>query len=127
MQGRNNYGQLGYEDTSDRGDDSNEMGDFLSIIDLGDDFIVSDFATLYLSTCAASTSGNLKCFGRNQYGQLGYGDTTTRGNSAGSMGDALSVVDIGTGFSETGWSITHSDVAEHICVFEESTELLIKC
>eukprot|EP01083_Nonionella_stella_P313818 1128155_1 len=35
MFGRNDYGQLGYGDTNDRGNEANEMGDNLFIIDLG--------------------------------------------------------------------------------------------
>jgi alpha-tubulin suppressor-like RCC1 family protein len=39
----------------------------------------------------------VKCWGRNQYGQLGYGDTVSRGDSVSEMGDALLAIDFGTG------------------------------
>ena len=37
----------------------------------------------------------IKCWGRNQYGQLGLGDTVTRGDQQGEMGTNLRVVDLG--------------------------------
>jgi alpha-tubulin suppressor-like RCC1 family protein len=39
----------------------------------------------------------VKCWGRNQYGQLGYGDTVSRGDSVSEMGGALLAIDFGTG------------------------------
>ena len=39
----------------------------------------------------------LKCFGLNDYGQLGLGDKVDRGGSASTMGDGLAAVDFGTG------------------------------
>merc|ERR1719397_917223 len=79
-------------------------------------------------TCVLSSSAQVKCFGRNNEGQLGYGDTTNRGDTAGSMGNALPVVNIGSGFFETGLRLaTTSGNNEHVCVFEESDGLLLKC
>lgn len=40
-----------------------------------------------------------KCFGYNDKGQLGQGDTVSRGVSGGEMGDALLAIDLGTGVS----------------------------
>ena len=131
-QGDNDYGQLGYEDTTQCGDGANEMGDNLPTVNLGTDFDVADFALPRHSTCALSTSdsgGKIKCFGRNNYGQLGHGDTTNRGNTVDSMGDALSVVDIGSGWAGTGLHLDTSSngVGYHVCVFEDSNEFLLKC
>ena len=45
-----------------------------------------------------STKCDLKCFGRNDAGQLGYGDTNNRGDEPDEMGDDLPFVDLGADF-----------------------------
>ena len=47
--------------------------------------------------CALLDDHRVKCWGYNNLGQLGYGDTQTRGASPSEMGDALPTVDLGTG------------------------------
>merc|ERR1712003_540553 len=72
--GRNDFGQLGYGHTNDTGDEPDEMGDYLMTVDLGDTFIATKLAISGIfswHTCAAD-SYYWKCWGRNQYGQLGY-------------------------------------------------------
>lgn len=41
---------------------------------------------------------NMKCWGNGQYGKTGYGDSSTRGDNPGEMGDNLPFIDVGTGF-----------------------------
>jgi alpha-tubulin suppressor-like RCC1 family protein len=48
-------------------------------------------------TCVILEGGDVKCWGGNSFGQLGLGDNLTRGDGTGAMGDALPVVDLGTG------------------------------
>ena len=105
------------------------MGDNLPIVNLGTDFVGVDLAVMNCGTCVLSSTAQVKCFGRNNQGQLGYGDTTTRGLTVGSMGDALPVVNIGSGFTGTGLRLatTSDGWNTHICVYEESNELLLKC
>ncbi|MCE9669967.1 hypothetical protein LY474_19390 [Myxococcus stipitatus] len=43
--------------------------------------------------CATLDDGNTRCWGNNQRGQLGLGDTANRGSRPGEMGDGLPAVD----------------------------------
>jgi alpha-tubulin suppressor-like RCC1 family protein len=95
--GWNYTGQLGLGDTSDRGDAPLEMGDDLPAVDLGTGRTAQALAAGYLHTCALLDDGTVKCWGRNNSGQLGLGDTGDRGQVIGEMGDSLPAVDLGTG------------------------------
>eukprot|EP01084_Bolivina_argentea_P154101 268657_1 len=77
------------------------MGNALLVVDLGTGFYVTDIVAGYYHTCALSTLNKIKCWGANYNGQLGYGDNYIRGDGAGEMGNALLVVDLGTGFYVT--------------------------
>ena len=48
-------------------------------------------------TCAIASDSSLKCWGGNEFGQLGAGDNAARGDDAGETGDALAAVDLGPG------------------------------
>ena len=95
--GRNNYGQLGYGDTNNKGDNSGEMGDSLQAVDLGTGRTTVQIAAGSDHTVALLNDGNVKCWGYNNYGQLGYGDTNNKGDNPGEMGDALPTVYLGAG------------------------------
>ena len=95
--GRNNYGQLGMGNTTQIGDGPNEMGDFLAAVDLGTSRTATEIATGQHHSCALLDDGSVKCWGLNSYGQLGIGNTSTRGDGANEMGDDLVAVDLGTG------------------------------
>merc|ERR1719348_841067 len=84
--GHNVDGQLGVGHTNYIGDGSNEMGNNLNFVPLGSDFgAVKQLEAGWLSFCVLSTEGRLKCWGKNNYGQLGLGDTINRGGSSGQM------------------------------------------
>eukprot|EP01083_Nonionella_stella_P279191 949779_1 len=70
----NEYGQLGCGDTNNRGDGDNQMGDKLSEVDLGTGFIPTQIAAGWQHTCALSTDNKVKCWGGDNYCELGYGD-----------------------------------------------------
>jgi cysteine-rich repeat protein len=99
--GRNEYGQLGLGDTAARGDGPGEMGDVLPPVNLGTDKTATALAAGREHTCALLDDGSIKCWGRNDFGQLGLGDTAARGDGPGEMGDALPAVNLGTGKTVT--------------------------
>jgi hypothetical protein len=56
-------------------------------------------ATGQYHSCALLEDHQVKCWGYNYYGQLGLGDTQTRGLAAEEMGDNLPFLDLGSGRS----------------------------
>lgn len=95
--GIGNGGHVGPELNYFLTDESNELGDSLPTIDLGTSVQVRGVKTGRYSTCAVTTDDKLKCFGYNNYGQLGLGDRTYRGYAANHMGNNLEYVDLGIG------------------------------
>ncbi|MDC0675300.1 RCC1 domain-containing protein [Nannocystis radixulma] len=95
--GRGNVGQLGLGDVQIRGDGPGEMGDALPAVDLGQGAVVKSLALGGGHSCAILGTQELKCWGHNDRGQLGLGDTFNRGDEPGEMGDNLPAVDLGTG------------------------------
>ncbi len=118
--GRNDYGQLGLGDTANRGDDPGEMGSSLPPVDLGPGNAAAALTTSH-QTCALLTNGTVKCWGLNNYGQLGLGDMLSRGDDPGEMGDSLPLVDLGTG--QVVAAVTAGNA--HTCALLEGG--LIKC
>ncbi|PCC68450.1 Myxococcus cysteine-rich repeat-containing protein [Nannocystis exedens] len=84
---------LGLGTTEFVGDDPDEMGDALPAVELGEAAVA--IGNSARGTCALLESGALKCWGYNAEGQLGLGDTATRGDSPGEMGAALPAIDLG--------------------------------
>lgn len=115
--GRNDQGQLGLGDTNDRGLDSSTMGDALPSVALGEPALAVAAGDSH--TCALLESGGVKCWGRNDAGQLGQGDAANRGDEPGEL-EALSPVDLGPG--ATAIAI---DAGTHTCVILSSGG--IKC
>jgi alpha-tubulin suppressor-like RCC1 family protein len=97
--GDNRGGTLGLGDTNYRGDNPGEMGNNLPVVNLGTGRKAKQLTVGTSHACALLDNGKLKCWGLNDWGQLGLGDTATRGDQTSDMGDALPYVDIGTGRS----------------------------
>jgi alpha-tubulin suppressor-like RCC1 family protein len=95
--GDNEFGQLGLGDTENRGDEPGEMGDRLPSVELGQGVVATALAPGCFHTCVLLDTGQVKCWGANEDGQLGLGDTENRGDDPGEMGDNLPVVDLGPG------------------------------
>ena len=128
--GYNNLGQLGLGDIGNRGNAGTEMGSALPGVNLVD----ADYAAIGLTagndhSCAMFDSGNqrlLKCWGGNDFGQLGLGDVSNRGNSAGEMGAALPSIDPGSGMVR---GIFAGPLSSHGCGLIEPAGLspVLKC
>lgn len=84
--GDNAQGSLGIGaiSTTERGDDPGEMGDNLPYVDLGVDGSSNPHVPILVSagyrfSCALLKSGLTKCWGYNNYGQLGINSTVSTG------------------------------------------------
>jgi len=95
--GTNASGELGQGDSQTRGDDPGELGDALPPIALGTGRTAKALSVGLYAACALLDDAQLKCWGYNQYGGLGTGDTNTRGDKPNEMGDFLPAVNLGTG------------------------------
>lgn len=75
--GRNNYGQLGYGNTQNVGDNENPFskGD----VEVGG--LVKDIVAGGYHTCALMETGKVRCWGYNGHGELGYGHTANMGDN----------------------------------------------
>ena len=110
--GGNGSGQLGYGDTADRGDDPGEMGDSLPAVNLGTGRTATAIAVGSSFSCALLDNSAVKCWGSGTVGQLGYGNTASRGDGPGEMGDSLPEVALGIANSATAITAGSS----HVCV-----------
>ena len=91
--GLNDSGQLGLGDTENR-DRTNEMDDNLPVVDLGAGKTARGFSAGDRHTCSVLDNASLKCWGKNDSGQLGLGDDSTRGDVSGEMGDNLPAISL---------------------------------
>jgi alpha-tubulin suppressor-like RCC1 family protein len=109
--GNNAEGGLGLGDTENRGDDSLEMGDNLSHVDLGDRKIALAVGAGQDFSCTLFDDHTVKCWGRNENGQLGQGHSLALGDELGEMGDVLPDIALGS-----DWRAERLYVGrEHVC------------
>jgi alpha-tubulin suppressor-like RCC1 family protein len=119
--GLNTSGQLGQGDLVNRGGEPDDMGDNLFNVDLGVGLSAKNIAAGGRHACVILQDDRVKCWGRNDSGQLGLGDTDDRGDATGEMGDALPFVNLGTGRTAKALALGSS----HSCAILDNDE--IKC
>ena len=87
---------------------------------------VASIATGNSHACALIDGGRVKCWGLDNFGQLGLGDRENRGDEMNEMGDALPFVDLGT--SDDGDPLRASAIVacgDHNCAALENGR--VKC
>lgn len=90
--GYNWYGQLGYNSSTSVGSSSNQMGENLPYVNVGTGLTVLDVKAGGAHTCALLSNNSVKCWGNNNYGQLGQGSTVNLGDNIGEMASLLPIV-----------------------------------
>ncbi|MFN3198294.1 MAG: fibrinogen-like YCDxxxxGGGW domain-containing protein [Bradymonadia bacterium] len=119
--GLGSYGRTGYGETATRGDSANEMGDNLPFVDLGTGRTAVHIMNTRYSACAILDDGGVKCWGRNNYGQLGQGNTVNRGDGNNEMGENLAYTPLGTGRT----AVQMSGGYQHNCALLDNGD--VKC
>jgi alpha-tubulin suppressor-like RCC1 family protein len=94
--GANDTGQLGLGDDESRGDEAQEMGLQLPAVAIGSGRTPVQVEGGWLFTCLRYANERVKCWGANDFGQLGYGNRDIVGRDAADMGDSLPFIDLGS-------------------------------
>jgi alpha-tubulin suppressor-like RCC1 family protein len=102
--GENQFGQLGYGHTLNVGDD--EAADAYGYVSVGAGVVKMDISTISFHSCAVLNNGNMKCWGFNQFGQLGYGHTMNIGDdelpsSVAAISFSEEILQLSAGFRHT--------------------------
>lgn len=102
--GENSSGQLGLGIAEDIGDD--EDASSFTYTNVGAKVLQMDISTISNHSCAALTNGDVKCWGNNNFGQLGYGHTDKLGDdeepaSLPSLSFSNNILKLATGFLHT--------------------------
>ena len=105
--GQGTNGQLGTGNANNLGDGSNEMQN-LQTISVGSGHTVVEVSCGRKHVCAILSDGALRCWGKNDKGQLGLGNAA---DTTSSTPSALSAVDLGTGMT----AVAVACGREHTC------------
>lgn len=130
--GKNEYGQLGYENTRDLVDLSKEtteipfvdLGDFVfaESVHAGKHFTCAVVYLAYVYTGSEPPPHRIKCWGRNHYGQLGQGHTNSIGDNINEMGENLDFIDLGEDASNNPFTVVDFDSGNnHNCAIVNTT------
>ena len=90
--GYNDHGQLGIDNNTRMGNAQGEM-DQLTGINLGTGRTATAIVAGFFHTCAKLDNGVVKCWGGNNYGQLGIDNNTRMGDAQGEM-DSLPAINL---------------------------------
>jgi alpha-tubulin suppressor-like RCC1 family protein len=95
--GSGGNGRLGYGNTDDIGDD--ETPGSVGPVDLGPGRTALAITAGGLHTCAMLDNGTVRCWGANNDGQLGYGNTNDIGDNPGETPGSVGPVQAGRGLA----------------------------
>ncbi len=125
--GNNAHGQLGLGSTTTVGDGAGEMGGNLVNISLPSGVNATSISAGDGFTCAVFSDESIRCWGRNDVGQLGQGNTATYGDNSAETVGGLSAIDLGSTYA-SGTKILDAG-RDHVCSVIEtsSTAGVIKC
>ncbi|MCA9700817.1 MAG: RTX toxin, partial [Myxococcales bacterium] len=104
--GEANDGQLGQGTLSDWGDNANEAPGDLASISLGGSAVAISAGNAF--SCALLSTGEARCWGQNNQGQLGQGNTDKIGDDE--LPDTIPVIELG------GTAIMLASGQDHSCV-----------
>lgn len=102
--GNNDYGQLGIGNTQTIGD--NELPSAISAVNLGIGRTASHISSGYYTNCATLDSGNLRCWGANNFYQLGYSHQNTIGDNE--QPSSQPELNLGSPIIQTSINVRHS-------------------
>lgn len=106
--GTNTLGFNGKFGLGHLGDAGGEMGDTLTTVSISSTKTPLEIYSKVYSACVVFTDYTMKCWGQNDFGQLGLGDINSRGDAVNEMGDFLPFVDVGEGVSEVSPGYQHT-------------------
>jgi alpha-tubulin suppressor-like RCC1 family protein len=109
--GSGGNGRLGSGDELSRGDEADEMGVALPVVNVGSGRTVKAITAGAAHTCALRDTNDVVCWGYGSSGRLGSGNGNDLGDSTGEMGAALVPVALGTGRT----AVALSAGASHTC------------
>ena len=118
-------GQLGIDSTTTKGNSSGDMAS-LSAVNLGTGRTATAIAAGYYHTCAVLDNASVKCWGRNNAGQLGIDSTATIGDSSGEMA-SLTGINLGTGRTATAIELGYFHSCALLDPIFQSIQLFPKC
>jgi alpha-tubulin suppressor-like RCC1 family protein len=111
--GTNEFGQLGIDSTARYGEVSGQNPGNATAVNLGQTAVAITGQRHFY--CAHLSNATAKCWGQNNRGQLGIGNTNTMGDATGEMA-ALPTINFGTGGSGSARTLVKIVAgAEHTC------------